>query len=234
MIETLTGLSPSKTEDLLEPLSSADAAAAATRCPAAGVVLVDLADLAVLERIGQAVLAVLVPDRSIRLAEGGDTQAPVGALGPVGAERSRLGRQSRGSAAVAPPHPAPPVMGLGGPGGLGTDRSERRSDAVASSAVRRFPASQGAGLRVWWRRAGGVRTPTLLHRRLRLSSRAPARAWAACAARTGPGVLKVPELTCRRPRGRCLGAARPWHRRAAPDDLCPAASEPVHRPSPSR
>ena len=78
-----------------------------------------LSDHLVVDRVGQSVAAVLVPDGRARGVDGGQGGGPVGAVGEVGAHSGRLGRELGDPAVVAPAVPLAPGEGVHRPGGLG-------------------------------------------------------------------------------------------------------------------
>ncbi len=89
----------------------------------------DLTDRLVADGVGQAVAAVLVPDRGTGQVDGGQRDALVGALGQVRADRGGFRRKRDECAAGAPAPPAIPGAGIAGTGGFRMSGRDRRSDA---------------------------------------------------------------------------------------------------------
>lgn len=77
----------------------------------------DLTDRLVADGVGQAVAAVLVPDRGTGQVDGGQRDALVGAVGQVRADRGGLRRKGDEPAACAPGRPTLTGTGVAGTGG---------------------------------------------------------------------------------------------------------------------
>lgn len=89
----------------------------------------DLADRVVVDRVRDAMGAVLVPDGRAGRVDGGKGEALLGAPGQVGADRGGLGRERHDPATGAPAHPTAPGERVDLARGLGVRGGESLGDA---------------------------------------------------------------------------------------------------------
>ena len=90
---------------------------------------------AVQDGVAEAVAAVLVGHGGAGAVKGACRGPLIGALGEVGADRGRGGRQRRNLSALAPPLPGAPGVGVDDASGLGKRGAHRGSDAARVGSV---------------------------------------------------------------------------------------------------